>query len=133
MGRPNFADALSLPDPGNAAALVAAGEEPPGPPAHGPVPPGDKLKWIYVWIIQNGPGDNRAAAAYGEEEEANPPFEGTWHVKTEMAHDSDEFIAGRPAQATAMALVVNEDDGTEVVDWWSEAIMIDPAPSTPST
>ena len=128
MGRPNFDDSLRLPIP----TKRQPGGEELGPEAHGPVPEGDKLNWIYVWIIQNGPS-GRAAAAYGESPEHGLPFSGTWETETEMTHDSDEFTPGRPAQASAMALVVHAD-GTKEVDWWSEPVMLDPpaGPGTPT-
>jgi hypothetical protein len=129
MPRANFDDSLRLPSQAERRAAEEADKEPPGPFAAGPVPNGDELAWIYVWIIQNGPG-KRAAAAYGESPENGDPFSGDWAIDTEMTHDSDDFTPGRPALATAMALVTNGN--RREIDWWSEAIMLhDPdAPAT---
>jgi|Tabmets5t2r1_1033131.scaffolds.fasta_scaffold00445_2 hypothetical protein len=132
MPRSNFDDTLHLPAPSTETpAQGPAGEEEelPGPLAGGPSPQGT-LTWIYVWIIQNGP-DGRAAAAYGESEH-DQTFVGRWDIPTEMAHDSDEFTPGRPALATAMAMVDEGSEGREVY-WWSEAVTIaGPQPSSPT-
>jgi hypothetical protein len=138
MGRPNFEPVLHFPDPGHIAAIQAAHGEKPGPHAEGPVGDGKVLTWVYVWIIQNGP-NGEAAAAYGESpekdkiattvptlsEEELPPFRGTWKIRTEMSDPSDKFIPGTPALATAMALVQYDEGGGKEIDWWSEPIMID--------
>jgi hypothetical protein len=125
MARANFNSSLKLPPPPEKTA-----KEPPGPSAEGPVPDGDELIWILVWIFQNTSGEEatKSAAAYGEssKDDGSPfsgPFKNTWTIETEMAHGSDDFTAGRPAQATAMALVKNQD-GSSVVDWWSEPVMM---------
>lgn len=123
--RANFDESLQLPDPAKGPGH--------GPLAGGPVPDGEELAWVYVWILQNGPA-GRAAAAYGESEHdqdsRGTTFRRRWDLPTEMAHDSDDFTPGRPAQATAMALV-NSEGGARDVYWWSEAVMI--APPQPST
>jgi hypothetical protein len=136
--KPNFFASLRLPDKRRIAAALAAGEEPPGPVARGPMESGDKIHWIYVWIIQNREnmrGRTWAAAAYGQypEEEhsessqkrsnVGTPQEGkSWKVATEMAHPGDEFAEG-PAIATSMALVEREDESREVY-WWTEAVVL---------
>ena len=121
MPRANFDDTLSLPTKAQREAATLAGEEPPGPFAKGPVPSGDKLVWVYVWIIQNGPG-NHAAAAYGETPHGANPSIGTWESKTHMAYKSSKFDPKRPALATAMALV--RHGNRREIDWWTEAIML---------
>lgn len=111
MARPNFDETLHLFGGG-------------APVAGGPVPPGDKLRWIRVWLIQNGPGPAKAAASYGASPYGVTFGPGKWEINTYLAHASDPFIPGRPAQATAIALV--EHGNTKEVDWWSEAVAIAP-------
>jgi hypothetical protein len=133
--KPNFDVSLQLPDEAALSAAKRAGEELPGPVARGPMGPGDKIHWIYVWVIQNREGRSRtsAAAAYGqypEEEhsessqkrtkESRPLVGKSWKVPTEMAHPGDKFAAG-PAIATSMALIEREDKSREVY-WWTEAV-----------
>jgi hypothetical protein len=143
--RPNFFSSLQLPegDPESRRAAREAGEELPGPVARGPNRSGDKLHWIYVWIIQNGDdmkGHAWAAAAYGEypEEEHSksskeehsessgkrPPLKGeSWEVPTEMGKfPGDDFEEG-PAIATSMALVERDGESSEVY-WWTEAVVL---------
>ena len=122
MPRANFFDSLPLPDPNKG---PQDPDELPGPLAGGPVPDGEELAWIYVWILQNGP-EGRAAAAYGESEHDAPAFSQRWDIPTEMAHDSDDFTPGRPAQATAMALVNDLNGDSKEIYWWSEAVTITP-------
>src|SRR5688572_3338378 len=96
--KPNFLPSLQLPGAAERRAAKRAGKEPPGPVARGPMESGDKIHWIYVWIIQNREnmrGRIWAAAAYGqypEEEHSesseassneSPPLEGkSWKVPT---------------------------------------------------
>jgi hypothetical protein len=134
--RPNFFSSLQLPegDSDERQKLLAARKELEGPVARGPMKPGDKMHWIYVWIIQNGEdmqGDTWAAAAYGEypkEEHSNsseerPPKEGDeWDVATEMKYPGDDFKEG-PAIATSMALIERKDESPEVY-WWTEAVVL---------
>ena len=127
MARVNFDDSLRLPSKRRRTDAVRDGAEPPGPNARGPIPKGEKMLWVYAWIIQNGPR-GRAAAAYGESPHDRDPFTGRWDIKTEMAHDSDSFTPDKPALATAMALMEYEDR-SKAVDWWSEAILIKKAAS----
>jgi hypothetical protein len=123
MPRANFDDTLHLPDPQKVEQAREANEEVPGPPAGGPIPDGEELSWVYVWLIQNGP-DGKAAAAYGEVEHA--AFQGRWDTPTEMAHKSDPFTPGHPVLATAMAWVKDLTGGGKDVYWWSEAVTIEP-------
>jgi hypothetical protein len=137
--RPNFFSSLDVPevDPDDREKLLAARKELPGPVARGPKKPGDKMRWIYVWIIQNGEmnGDIWAAAAYGEypEEEHSESSEKSsnesaflkdeaWEVPTEMADHVDDFEEG-PAIATSMALIEREGESPEVY-WWTEAVVL---------
>jgi hypothetical protein len=134
--RPNFFASLDLPeeDPDERKKLLAAGKEVDGPVACGPMKPGEKMHWIYVWLIQNGEdmeGHPWAAAAYGEwpkEEHSNgseesPPIEDDrWDVPTEMKYPGDDFREG-PAIATSMALVERKDESPEVY-WWTEAVVL---------
>jgi hypothetical protein len=106
MPRPNIDDELSL-----------GGSKAP-PVASGPIAKTQTLEWVWVWIYQNRSG--KAAAANGG---GNGPFEPEhWRVRLEMAPDSHDFEADQPAQATALAKVV--ENGEEEAYWWSEAIMI---------
>ena len=107
MPRPNFHDELPL---GGSKAPAEAG---------GPIAKTQTLEWVWAWIYQNGPG--QAAAVSGGR---NGPFTGNWTVTLERAPDSDDFEPGRPAQATAIALV--DEDGEKEAYWWSEAILIRP-------
>jgi hypothetical protein len=124
MPRANFDDVLHLPDPGKAHDPA----EPPGPLAGGPVPDGEELSWIYVWIYQNRPQGGPSAAAYGESDHGVTFGGSRWDLPTEMANPSDQFVPGRQAQATAMAWVKDVEKGTKEVYWWSEAVMIGEPP-----
>jgi hypothetical protein len=123
MPRPNFSDSLRVPTPPRGTT-----GPPPGPLAQGPVPDGDELTWMQVWIFQNY-GRARTAIAWGTSkydaprQAERPPFRGSWRVPTELERNSDPFSPGKPALATAIALV-KHDDGTKEVDWWSEAVTI---------
>jgi hypothetical protein len=102
----------------------------PAPLARGPVADGDELKWMQVWLLQN-PQRGRAAAASGTGPagswtSANPPrpFTGSWRIQTELAPGSSTFMRGKPALATAMALVHHTADDTTEVEWWSVPVLI---------
>jgi hypothetical protein len=84
---------------------------------------GERFDWVQVWIRQNGPG-NEAAAAYGESDEGET-FTGTWEVDTEMTEPSEPFMPGRPAEGVAMARVIYPNDETRV-EWWTDPVVIDP-------
>jgi hypothetical protein len=116
MGKNNFNNSLSVPK----ASPREAGK-PPGPLARGPVAEGDEMTWIQVWIFQN-PRRGRRAAATGTSKWGQR-FTKTWRVDTERVDGSDAFSPGKPAMASAMALV-ERSDGAREVDWWSEAITI---------
>jgi hypothetical protein len=86
--------------------------------ATGPIPAGETLKWIWVWVFQNRPNKQAAARGYGGS------FTGSnWQVTLQMAPSSDPFTKGRPAQGTALALV-DDGGGKEEVYWWSEALRV---------
>jgi len=126
--KPNFFPVLDLPNqtkhPGR------------GPEAGGPVGHDEKLRWVYVWIFQNGEdeeGGSWAAAADGESPDETPD-EATdwesatatrheWTVETHMIHGSDGFRTDRAATATALALV-DRADGTHDAYWWTEAVLL---------
>jgi hypothetical protein len=109
MPRPNFHDNLPL----------GGGNFP--PEAGGPVDATQELTWVWAWIYQNGP-NNAAAAARG----GGGPFAAgeDWNVSLQTTPDSAPFEAKRPAQATAIAMVVS--GGNQEAYWWSEAVMITP-------
>jgi hypothetical protein len=131
--RPNFFPVLDLPDRKRYPSR--------GPDAGGPVEPGEKLQWVYVWIFQNGEdGDEAwAAAADGESPEEDEPKKAweaatkknhRWNVETEMIHGSDDFRPERAATATALALV-DRKDGSSDVYWWTEAVLLNRAKKKP--
>jgi hypothetical protein len=98
------------------------------PLARGPVADDDELTWIQVWVLQN-PRKGRAAAAWGTGPRdwgggASRPFTGSWRIQTELAPGSNTFTRGKPALASAMALVHHKSDDTTEVEWWSVPILI---------
>jgi hypothetical protein len=103
----------------------------PAPLARGPVADGDELTWMQVWLLQN-PRRGRAAAAWGTGPlgawgggASRPrPFTGSWRIQTELAPGSDTFTRGKPALASAMALVHHTADDTTEVEWWSVPVLI---------
>lgn len=105
MPRPNFHDVLHL-----------AGSKAP-PKAGGPIAHTQKLEWVWAWIYQNG--SNHAAVASGG---GKGPFGQDWTVPLKPSQDSDDFKPNRPAQATAIAMVV--ENGKKEAYWWSEAVLI---------
>ncbi len=133
--RPNFAPILQLSDPTRHPGR--------GPEAKGPVGHHESLRWVYVWIFQNGDEEDAegrrvtwAAAADGESPEGSPAaaqweaatkVDHEWKVETEMIHDSDAFRTDRAATATALALV-DREDGTADAYWWTEAVLLKPPP-----
>jgi hypothetical protein len=84
----------------------------------GPIPAGETLEWIWVWVFQNRPTKTAAARGYGGAFNGN-----TWEVTLQMAPGSDAFTAGRPALGSALARV-NDGAGAKEVYWWSEALRI---------
>jgi hypothetical protein len=117
---PEFHTFLQLPPQ-----TLAAGGDPPGPVARGRIPPGDKLRWIYVWIVQNGEDDGAAwaAAAVGESPDEGDPFEDEWEIETEMTAQSDPFRPDTPAVAAAMALIDRRDARLDI-DLWTNAVSL---------
>jgi hypothetical protein len=121
MPRHNFNNSLRLSKPRTTRygrALRSA------PLARGPVADEEQVTWMQVWIFQNT-SRGKAAGAYGEGEWSNAPVTESWKIDTELVEDSDDFKAGEPAQATALALVEDKDAKKEFY-WWSEAVMIAP-------
>jgi hypothetical protein len=88
--------------------------------ATGPTGQGEKLAWVWVWIVQNRPGN--AAAARGG---AAGPFTGKWEVPLTVANPPKPFVEDKRARGHAVALVDNGGDEPEVY-WWSERIWIRP-------
>jgi hypothetical protein len=85
--------------------------------ATGPIPAGENLKWIWVWVFQNLPNKAAAARGYGG------PFGGNkWQVTLQVG-PGDAFTKGRPALGSALALV-DDGGGKQEVYWWSEALRI---------
>ena len=134
--KPNFDPVLELPDP-----TKHPGR---GPEAGGPVGHDEKLRWVYVWIFQNGEETNSqgetvtwAAAADGESPDETPDEIAQWEsatatthewtVETHMIHGSDAFRTNRAATATALALV-DRADGTHDAYWWTEAVLLKKPP-----
>lgn len=86
--------------------------------ATGPIPSGETLKWIWVWVFQNTANKAAAARGYGG------PFTGSnWQVPLQLASVSDPFTKGRPALGTALALI-DDGGGKELMYWWSEALRV---------
>jgi hypothetical protein len=116
MPRPNFNSKLNVPSP-------SSSFPEPGPTARGPAPTGNiDMTWVEVWIFQN-PQKGRAAAASGRSA-PGASFGNNWSLRTKLAYDSDKFLKGKPAQATAVALLENPVDGTKEYYWWSESVTI---------
>jgi len=99
--------------------------------AMGPVADGDKLTWMRVWVWQlNG---NKVAASSGTSGEhlGGPkktkreklPFtpEKGWMIQTQLEPGSAQFAKGKPALATALA-IVEHADGSTGVEHWSQAV-----------
>jgi hypothetical protein len=102
--------------------------------AMGPVPPGDEIISMRVWIIQEA-GDNVAASAgeggihlggHDEVEAEQLPFteKDGWMIQTELEKNSSQFVEGAPALGTAMALVRQGKDGPVDIEYWSQAVVI---------
>jgi hypothetical protein len=124
--RPNFDPVLKLPDRKKYPDR--------GPDAGGPVGDGERLRSVYVWILQNGETRNTtwAAAAegkgpsYGADVEAwgdATKAKHKWTVETKMLKGSGRFRTNRAALATALALV-DRKDGTLEAYWWTEAVLL---------
>jgi hypothetical protein len=100
--------------------------------AMGPVADGDKLTWMRVWVWQQA--GKRVAAASGTSGEhlggrtsskEKLPFTDKkgWMIQTELEPGSQQFSAGKPALAMAMAMVKHAD-GSKGVEQWSQAVAI---------
>jgi hypothetical protein len=137
MPRPRFNETLDI--LGKASdeeleALAAAGLNPELPLsvcAMGPVPPGDEIISMRVWVWQQT--DDQVAASAGNggvhlgghapAPSEKLPFKAPdWMIQTQLEPGSEQFSEGKPALATAMALV--RRDGTLEIDLWSQAVMI---------
>jgi hypothetical protein len=105
MPRSNFDEKLRLPAKGGTLKVS------------GPIPPGETVEWLWVWIFQNRPTKTAAARGYGKNFIGNK-----WEVDLQMAPNSDDFMAGRPALGSALARV--SDGGQKEIYWWSEAIRV---------
>jgi hypothetical protein len=129
--KPNFHPSLQLRDPHK---KLPNGKRP-GPIAGGLIEKGDEVKWVYVWIIQNGESmkgrSGWAAAADGESPD-DTPFTGEWRVETEIPDDSDEFSTDIAAVGTAMALIERKDKSLDVY-WWTDAVNLRPPRRRPAT
>lgn len=104
----------------------------------GPVAEGAQLTWMRVWVWQQA--GKKSAAASGTSGEhlgghrpaarERLPFtkKKGWMIQTELEPGSSQFTAGKPAMATAMALVKHSDGSTEV-DHWTQAVMVGKPPA----
>lgn len=102
--------------------------------AMGPVAPGDEITWMRVWLWQKS--SKRLAVCAGtsgdhlggrrESPKEKLPFtdKREWMIQTELEPGSKQFAKGKPALAMAMAII--ERDGSQDVETWSQAVMIDP-------
>jgi hypothetical protein len=102
--------------------------------AMGPVAPGEKITWMRVWVWQKA--GKRLAASAGTSGEhlggrkRSPkeqlPFtdKREWMIQTALEPGSQQFAKGKPALAMATAII--ERDGSQDVETWSQAVMIDP-------
>jgi hypothetical protein len=97
----------------------------------GPVAPGVKLTWMRVWVWQLN-GDQVAASTGTSGEHIGGPRKSPreklpftdgkgWMIQTALEPGSDQFAKGKPALATAMAIVEHED-GSTGVEHWSQAV-----------
>jgi hypothetical protein len=92
-----------------------------GPCAMGPVPDGETIAAMHVWIFQDTP--TGVAVASGDTREEQPSTEPhRWRVRTGLDPQSTEFLTDKPAVAMAMALV--RRGGDEQVQHWSQAVFI---------
>ena len=101
--------------------------------AMGPVADGDKLTWMRVWIWQLDGA--KVAASSGtsgthlggpkEVPREKPPYtpKKGWMVQTELEPGSKQFSKGKPALASALAMVKHKDGSTDV-EHWSQAILV---------
>jgi hypothetical protein len=119
MPKPNFDSPLVLveqydPD---------TGDTKPAPLAKGPIAPGDVFKWVAVWIYQS-PGEGPGAAAAGRSG-YDQDIVDNWKVDTFQVKGSDDFSAGEPATAMALALIWREGKQEQrEFYWWTEPVLI---------
>jgi hypothetical protein len=105
--------------------------------AMGPLDKGDKILAMRVWVWQVVGGQVAASAGtagvhlggHDEEPSEQFPLLGTddskmWMVQTQLEPHSPQFVNGKPALATAMALI--ERGGAVDLEHWSQAVMIEP-------
>ena len=100
--------------------------------AMGPVADGDKLTWMRVWVWQHDgkrvaaasgtSGEHLGGAKSSNEKLPFTPKKG-WMIQTELEPGSQQFSAGKPALAMAMAMVKHAD-GSKGVEQWSQAVAI---------
>ena len=104
----------------------------------GPVADGDQLTWMRVWIWQQDgakiaasagtSGEHLGAHAVAASEHLPFKAEKGWMIQTKLEPGSEQFTAGKPALAMAMALVKHAD-GTTGIDHWSQAVMVGKQPA----
>jgi hypothetical protein len=147
MARPKFKESLDILEPASQAEkdkLAAGGLDPNlelSVCAMGPLEKGDEILAMRVWVWQEA-GSKVAASAgtAGVHLGGHPvaaseifPLKGTdtsdmWMIQTQLEPHSPQFVNGRPALATGMALVRRE--GGVELEHWSQAVMIEPHAGT---
>lgn len=139
MGRPRFDESLPVLPAATAAdkkAMKDAGLDPNlklSVCAMGPVEKGDEIIAMRVWLYQQT-GQKVAASAGngGVHLGGHPkipteklPFKGAkWMIQTQLEPNSPQFTKGKPALATAMALV--RRGGSVEIEHWSQGVLIRP-------
>jgi hypothetical protein len=101
--------------------------------AMGPVAPGDTVHSMRVWVYQQVGTQVAASSGNGGEHLGGHPMsdreslpftdELGWMIQTELEGESAQFTKGKPALATAMAIVEHKD-GSKDVEHWSQGILI---------
>lgn len=143
MSRPRFNESLDIlgpASPDEKATMAAAGLDPNlelSVCAMGPLDKGDEILAMRVWVWQVANGEVRASAGTaGVHLGGHPlapsevfPLMGTdtsnmWMIQTQLEPHSPQFVNGKPALATGMALV-RRASGVEL-EHWSQAVMIEP-------
>lgn len=105
--------------------------------AMGPLDKGDEILAMRVWVWQVADGQVAASAGTaGVHLGGHPPapsevfpLKGTdtstlWMIQTQLEPHSPQFVNGKPALATGMALVRRE--GGVELEHWSQAVTIEP-------
>jgi hypothetical protein len=139
MSRPRFFETLDIlpaADDDERKAMQAAGLDPGlalSVCAMGPVAPGEEILAMRVWLWQQL-DDGRVAASAGKggvhlgghplvaEQEHFPPTANRWMIQTQLEKHSPQFVEGKPALATGMALV--RRDGALEIEHWSSGVLI---------